>query len=191
MLLFSIMSAPPEPRDTSFVILISASPCCVMMGNLLLYYSVLSFSRTQNTRLTYSHARCHNTSIAFSILLRIRNARLSHWDTFALHLIWPIDWQTLSHKPLPRSLLPVFPRPLTAASLTIWRSSGIHALMLPVSLGEDCVCAAARCPERQWRHAVAMWKNAIWLGADGWLGGLSASSERVPEGSLVFRINEN
>lgn len=26
------MSAPPEPRDTSFVILISASPCCVTIG---------------------------------------------------------------------------------------------------------------------------------------------------------------
>lgn len=112
-----------------------------------------------------------------------RNARLSHWETFALQLIWAIDWQRLSHKPLLRSLLPVFPRPLTAASLTIWPSSGIHVLMLPVSFGEACVCAAARCPERQWRHAVAMWKNAIWLGADGWLGGLSASSERVPEGS--------
>lgn len=117
-------------------------------GGICYYYIVLSFSWTQNKVKTYSQAWFHNTPLASAdIAMRSliqKRKKISLRNICALLNL--TDLQTLSHKPL----LPVFPRPLTAASLTIWPSSGIHVLLLQHAsslIWPKPACA--HCPERQ------------------------------------------
>lgn len=140
LLLLVIMSAPPEPRDTSFVILISARPCCVMMGESTTTILHCPFPEDK-IRLKRLHVRRHSHRLIQKEKKSLRNF---------CALLNLTDLQTLSHKPL----LPAFPRPLTAASLTIWPSSGIHvrpllqhasslisrARALPREAVETCSC---------------------------------------------------
>jgi len=118
-------------------------------------------------------------------LIQRETERVRENQTFALYLIFDGSAPIRRHSPTRRYSM--FPRPLPEASLTIWPISGIHVLlllyMLPVSFGgspraralpreavETCSCDVKK------RHLV----GSRWL---AWGGGLSASSERVPEGS--------
>lgn len=80
-----------------------------------------------------------------------------------------------------------------SASLTIWRVPYRcrSFTCFQFNLAEDCVMRGRTVETCSWNVEVGG-ENAIWLGADGWLGGLSASkgvscpSERIPKGSLLY-----